>query len=189
MANINGRGMINEIPDKAIMESDRAEPNGLNDGDFKHLTLIEYNSLIGAIHNHDDLYYTESEIDNNKTILIKDMDDYVKECIDMEFIRYEKELNIIFNPSGRNYSLKAREMSRLRSSQEATNKAFGIVHCDGTNVSDILWFGCDTPIPELLSRSYVSNVTDCYTLARDYYKHYFAHDNLIFFFYFFIIFH
>jgi HK97 family phage major capsid protein/HK97 family phage prohead protease len=34
MANINGRGMINEIPDKAIMESDRAEPNGLNDGDF-----------------------------------------------------------------------------------------------------------------------------------------------------------
>ena len=34
MANINGRGMINEIPDKAIMKSDRAEPNGLNDGDF-----------------------------------------------------------------------------------------------------------------------------------------------------------
>ncbi len=27
MANINGRGMINEIPDKAIMESDRAELN------------------------------------------------------------------------------------------------------------------------------------------------------------------
>ncbi len=36
--------------------------------------------------------HSESEINNNKTILIKDMDDYVKECIDMEFIRYEKEL-------------------------------------------------------------------------------------------------
>ena len=34
MANINGRGMMNEIPDKAIMESDRAKPNGLNNGDF-----------------------------------------------------------------------------------------------------------------------------------------------------------
>jgi len=36
--------------------------------------------------------HSESEIDNNKTILIKDMHDYVKECIDMEFIRFEKEL-------------------------------------------------------------------------------------------------
>ena len=42
-------------------------------------------------------YYSadsKSENDNNKTILIKDMDDYVKECIDMEFIRYENELNM-----------------------------------------------------------------------------------------------
>ena len=34
MANINGHGMIDETPDKAIMQTNRAEPDGLKDGDF-----------------------------------------------------------------------------------------------------------------------------------------------------------
>lgn len=44
----------------------------------------------------------------------------------------------------------------------------GIVHCDGTNISDILYFNTNEP-PELLGRIYVSGVTDCFTLVRDYY--------------------
>lgn len=54
-------------------------------------------------------------------------------------------------------------------SQEATEVPFGIVHCDGENVTDILWFGLEE-IEPLLNREYISNVFDCYTLARDYYR-------------------
>ncbi len=40
---------------------------GLNDGDYKHLTNIEYNDLTDGgntiLHKHDDIYYTETEID------------------------------------------------------------------------------------------------------------------------------
>ena len=40
-------------------------------------------------------YYSsddESETDNNKTILIKDIDDYVKECIDLKCTKYDNDL-------------------------------------------------------------------------------------------------
>jgi proteasome lid subunit RPN8/RPN11 len=54
-------------------------------------------------------------------------------------------------------------------SQEATDVPFGIVHCDGENITDILWFGVDE-IPPLINRDYISNVQDCFALARDYYR-------------------
>lgn len=40
---------------------------GLNQGDFQHLTSTEYNDLTSgesSLHNHDNRYYTETEIDN-----------------------------------------------------------------------------------------------------------------------------
>lgn len=54
-------------------------------------------------------------------------------------------------------------------SQEATGVPYGIVHCDGENVTDILWFGKDE-IEPLINRRYIKNVYDCYTLARDFYR-------------------
>jgi len=53
--------------------------------------------------------------------------------------------------------------------QQLLDVEFGIVHCDGENVTDILWFGDNNKLPELIGRKYVNNVTDCYTIARDYY--------------------
>ena len=46
---------------------------------------------------------------------------------------------------------------------------YGIVHCDGTNVTDVLWFNTKEVVP-LLGREYISNVYDCFGLARDYYR-------------------
>jgi proteasome lid subunit RPN8/RPN11 len=51
----------------------------------------------------------------------------------------------------------------------ATNIPWGIVHCDGENVSDILWIGEINAIP-YEGRDYLSNITDCFTLARDFYS-------------------
>jgi proteasome lid subunit RPN8/RPN11 len=52
--------------------------------------------------------------------------------------------------------------------QNNSTVPWGIVHCDGTVVTDILWFG--TPRTEVvLGKNYVSNVDDCFTLARDFY--------------------
>jgi proteasome lid subunit RPN8/RPN11 len=55
------------------------------------------------------------------------------------------------------------------SSAESSNIPWGIVHCDGENVSDILWF-TETYKEPLLGRVYISNVYDCMTLLRDYYR-------------------
>lgn len=44
---------------------------------------------------------------------------------------------------------------------------WGIVHSDGENVSEVLWFGKPNIAP-LEGRVYISNVQDCFTLARDY---------------------
>lgn len=52
---------------------------------------------------------------------------------------------------------------------EKTNLPQGILHCDGKEVTDILWFN-DTIVPLLLSRRYIPNVFDCYTLVADYYR-------------------
>jgi proteasome lid subunit RPN8/RPN11 len=52
---------------------------------------------------------------------------------------------------------------------DATDIPWGIVHCDGTNLSEILWFNT-TEVPPLLNRPYIPNVYDCFTLVRDFYR-------------------
>jgi len=59
--------------------------------------------------------------------------------------------------------------------QQITQVPWGIVHCDGETVTDILWFG-EKISPELLGRDYISNVYDCFTLARDFYRKNFSID-------------
>jgi proteasome lid subunit RPN8/RPN11 len=61
-------------------------------------------------------------------------------------------------------------------SAEASGIPFGIVHCTQGYVSDILWFN-ETEIMPLLGRKYITNVLDCFTLARDYYR---IHNNVDF---------
>lgn len=52
--------------------------------------------------------------------------------------------------------------------QENTQVEWGIVHCDGKAVSDILWFG-SPKTDDLIGRKYIHNVYDCFTLVRDFY--------------------
>ena len=53
---------------------------------------------------------------------------------------------------------------------ENTGKPWGIVHCDGENVTDILWFNEPTVTVSLIGRDYIAGVYDCFTLMRDYYR-------------------
>lgn len=52
--------------------------------------------------------------------------------------------------------------------QKVSGVPWGIVHCDGANVSNILWFGPPSEL-DLVGRSYIPNVQDCFTLTRDYF--------------------
>ncbi len=56
--------------------------------------------------------------------------------------------------------------------QQVTDKLWGIVHCDGQAVSDILYFGKPSEL-NLLDRLYAVNVFDCFSLARDFYWQHF----------------
>lgn len=55
-------------------------------------------------------------------------------------------------------------------SQESSALPWGIVSCDGSEVSKPLWFGDQLPIPELKGRQYYDIVSDCLTLVRDWYR-------------------
>lgn len=52
--------------------------------------------------------------------------------------------------------------------QRNSGVEWGIVHCDGENVSQILWFGKPRE-DSLENRTYIPNVSDCFTIARDYF--------------------
>ena len=51
---------------------------------------------------------------------------------------------------------------------QGTGVPQGIAHCEGRNVSDILYFNTKAPA-ELLGRYYISGVYDCHTIVRDYF--------------------
>lgn len=59
-------GAINELYDNTVSYGTHNNLIGLNVGDYKHLTAIEYAALTGlgdtSLHIHDSRYYTESEI-------------------------------------------------------------------------------------------------------------------------------
>lgn len=52
--------------------------------------------------------------------------------------------------------------------QENTDVKWGIIHCDGENITDILYFGKPL-LTKLEGRIYISNVLDCFTICRDFY--------------------
>ncbi len=52
--------------------------------------------------------------------------------------------------------------------QQADGHLWAIVHCDGESVTDPISFGFPSS-DEVLGRRYISNVYDCFTIARDYY--------------------
>jgi proteasome lid subunit RPN8/RPN11 len=59
--------------------------------------------------------------------------------------------------------------------RENTQVPWGIVHCDGESVTDILYFG-QVNTEKLVGRDYISNVFDCFTLARDFFYKEFSID-------------
>ena len=67
-----------------------------------------------------------------------------------------------------NYDLRIPSKDDMINQQNG-NVEWGIVHCDGENVSEPLWFGFPSK-EELLMRPYVPKIFDCFTLARDYYQ-------------------
>ncbi|WP_421921421.1 NlpC/P60 family protein [Marinobacter salarius] len=47
---------------------------------------------------------------------------------------------------------------------------FGLLATDGENTTEIVWWGDGVPTPDLMKRTFVFGVTDCYSFIRDYYK-------------------
>lgn len=59
--------------------------------------------------------------------------------------------------------------------QMVTNVPWGVLMTDGTNATDITWWGEET-IPPLEGRKFIHGVSDCYSLGRDYYRLHHDHD-------------
>lgn len=53
-------------------------------------------------------------------------------------------------------------------SQQEMGVPFGIVACEGENVSKLIWFGEKPPAP-ILGRPFIHGIYDCYSLIRDWY--------------------
>jgi len=84
---------------------------------------------------------------------------------------YNTNFIVIHSHTAKSFTIDPRSPSHEDMiGQYNTNVPWGIVHCDGENVSDILWLENPTiEKPMLLDREYIPNVYDCFTLARDYY--------------------
>lgn len=72
------------------------------------------------------------------------------------------------SPLGVSLDLRAPSMADMVA-MAATGLPWGILHCDGTTVSELLWIDYKCPGP-LLNRPFIANVNDCHTLYRDYMK-------------------
>lgn len=54
--------------------------------------------------------------------------------------------------------------------QIASGVPWGIVATDGTDATELVWFGDQVDAPPIVGRGFIHGVTDCYALIRDYYK-------------------
>lgn len=52
--------------------------------------------------------------------------------------------------------------------QQECGVPFGIVACEGENVTNIVWFGEKPPAP-IMGRPFIHGIYDCYSLIRDWY--------------------
>lgn len=111
---------------------------------------------------------------NNTFIPVENISDNPADSFEMDkniYLDNENELQAIIH----SHTLNIRDLDPRTPSYEDMKSAdsvglpFGIVHVDGENVSDILWFNCDEVQP-FLNRDYIPSVYDCYTLLNDYYR-------------------
>jgi proteasome lid subunit RPN8/RPN11 len=87
-----------------------------------------------------------------------------KDCLEL----LDKEYTIIHSHTMERFDCDPRTPSlEDMICRNNTQVPHGIVHCDGENISEILYFGTINT-EELLGRSYISNVFDCFTIARDF---------------------
>lgn len=87
------------------------------------------------------------------------------------FLTYENRIQEILH--SHTYTASVDEDPRTPSKPDmilakSTKVTQGIVHTDGVEVSDILYFNKKTP-HKLLGRVYISGVYDCFTIVRDYF--------------------
>lgn len=52
-------------------------------------------------------------------------------------------------------------------SQMSTAIPWGIIACGPSSTKEIVWFGDQAPVPDLIGRKFRHGVTDCYALVRD----------------------
>ena len=85
------------------------------------------------------------------------------EMEDEVFTKYKIKAIIHSHPNG-----KLEPSAQDMQGQLDTDVEWGIVTTDGIEVSEVLYFGKNTP--DLIGREFKHGVTDCYSLIRDWYK-------------------
>ena len=82
----------------------------------------------------------------------------------------DKDFMVLHSHTMERYSHDPRTPSKLdMQCFKSLGVPFGIVHCDGESITDILWLGVQELTP-LLNRDYIANKFDCFTLVADFYK-------------------
>ena len=114
--------------------------------------IIQNNEFIPVENNHNDpLNYFSFPLEITQELLLSGEDYYIIHSHTMESFSNDPRVPSIEDMEG----------------QRNSGKEWGIVHCDGDNVTEILWFGKPSK-EDLLGRIYIPNVYDCFTLARDF---------------------